>query len=298
MDVSSYIEQVTGIGVEWQYRIALSIVVIAFFSFLNWLVKKGIMKVEGDAASKYSVRKVSSNVLFFLASVILFFVWFRNLDSFATVLGLFSAGLAISLKDPLANIAGWYFILWRKPFKVGDRLQVAQFAGDVVDIRLFQFSLLEIGNWVDADQTTGRIIHVPNALVFTNPQINYSEGFNYIWNEIALRVTFESNWKKAKQLMQEILEKHATAWSANAEKEIQHANEKYMIIYRKLTPTVYTSLRENGVLLTMRYLCPPRQRRGTEQVLIEAILEAFAQHSDIAFAYPTQRFVHQSPQIP
>lgn len=298
MDVSSYIEQVTGIGVEWQYRIALSVVVIAFFSFLNWLVKKGITKVEGDVASKYSVRKVSSNVLFFVASVILFFVWFRNLDSFATVLGLFSAGLAISLKDPLANIAGWYFILWRKPFKVGDRLQVAQFAGDVVDIRLFQFSLLEIGNWVDADQTTGRIIHVPNALVFTNPQINYSEGFNYIWNEIALRVTFESNWKKAKQLMQEILEKHATAWSANAEKEIQHANEKYMIIYRKLTPTVYTNLRENGILLTMRYLCPPRQRRGTEQVLIEAILEAFAQHSDIAFAYPTQRFVHQPPQIP
>ena len=45
--------------------------------------------------------------------------------------------------------------------------------GSPVDIRIFQFSLLEIGNWVNADQSTGRIVHEPNALVFTEPLSNY-----------------------------------------------------------------------------------------------------------------------------
>jgi small-conductance mechanosensitive channel len=285
------IEQFTGLNNEWQYKILTSIAILLFFSLLNWIVKKGIARVEGNSANKYTLRKSISNIIVFVGFSVLLFVWIEHIDSFITLIGLFSAGLAISLKDPLANIAGWYFILWRKPFKVGDRVQVGNFSGDVVDIRLFQFSLLEIGNWVDSDQTTGRIIHVPNALVFTNPQVNYSEGFNYIWNEIPIRITFESNWQKAKQILTYILEKNASAWSANAEEEIKNANEKYMIIYRKLTPTVYTSIRENGVLLTMRYLCNPRQRRGTEQIVLEAVLEAFAQQKDISFAYPTQRFV-------
>ena len=63
-----------------------------------------------------------------------------------------------------------------------------------------------------------------------------------------------------------------------------------MIFYSKLTPTVYTSVRDCGVLLTIRYLCEPRRRRGTEQSIWEDILEQFAQCDDIDFAYPTRRF--------
>ena len=81
-------------------------------------------------------------------------------------------------------------------------------AGDVIDIRLFQFSINEIGNWVDADQSTGRIIHIPNGIVFTEPQANYTAGFQYIWNEIPVLVTFESDWKKAKQILTDIVNHH------------------------------------------------------------------------------------------
>ena len=105
-------------------------------------------------------------------------VWIEAIGQFGAFLGLLTAGLAIALKDPLTNIAGWIFILTRQPFKLGDRVQIGDQAGDVIDIRLFQFTLLEIGNWVNADQSTGRIIHVPNGTVFTQSQANYSTGFN------------------------------------------------------------------------------------------------------------------------
>jgi hypothetical protein len=63
-----------------------------------------------------------------------------------------------------------------------------------------------------------------------------------------------------------------------------------MIFYNRLSPTVYTSVKDSGVLLTLRYLCNPRQRRSTEQIIWETILEEFSKYKNIDFAYPTQRF--------
>jgi small-conductance mechanosensitive channel len=208
----------------------------------------------------------------------------------ATFLGLFSAGMAIALKDPVANLAGWGFIIWRRPFELGDRIQIGEYAGDVVDIRIFQFTLLEIGNWVDSDQSTGRIIHVPNSKVFFESLANYTMEFNYIWNEIPVRITFESNWMKAKKLLLEIVNRHADNISDTIKEQVHHAARRFLIIYTKFTPIVYTSVKEYGVCLTIRYMCEPRRRRSSEEIIWEDILKSFAQEPDIEFAYPTQRF--------
>lgn len=217
-------------------------------------------------------------------------VWYEGFQSIATFLGLLSAGLAIALKDLLVNLAGWIFIMWRRPFEVGDRIQIGNLVGDVIDLRIFQFTLMEIGGWVDADQSTGRVVHIPNGKVFTEAQANYHKGFQYIWNEIPVLITFESNWKKAKGILQKVGIKHAEHLSASAEQRIKEASRKFMIFYSKLTPTVYTSVKESGVLLTIRYLCEPRRRRDSEEAIWEEILEKFAHCPDIDFAYPTRRF--------
>jgi hypothetical protein len=78
--------------------------------------------------------------------------------------------------------------------------------------------------------------------------------------------------------------------SQAAEERLRQVARKFMIFYTKLTPIVYTSVRDCGVLLTVRYVCDPRKRRATEQAIWEDILEAFAGADDIDFAYPTQRF--------
>jgi small-conductance mechanosensitive channel len=217
-------------------------------------------------------------------------LWFKGFQSVATFLGLLSAGLAIALKDIVGNIAGWLFIIFRRPLEVGDRIQIGEYIGDVIDIRVFQFTLMEIGNWVSAEQSTGRIIHIPNSMVLNQVLANYSKGFQYIWNEIQVLITFESDWKKAKDILHKIAQKHAQHLSKEAEKKVKEASKKFMIFYSTLTPTVYTNVKESGVELTLRYLCEPRQRRSSEQAIWEDILQEFAKYEDIDFAYPTQRF--------
>jgi small-conductance mechanosensitive channel len=243
-----------------------------------------------DIRIQYRWRKSSSYIAFAIGFLLIGRVWFEGFQAVATFFGLLSAGLAIALKDPLANLAGWAFILWRKPFEVGDRIQIGETSGDIIDIRIFQFSLMEIGNWVDADQSTGRIMHIPNGKVFTEVQANFSKGFDYIWDEIPVLITFESNWKKAKEILEKIVHNNAEHLSAGAEEKIKAASKKFMIFYTKLTPIVYTSVKDSGVLLTIRYLCDPKKRRDSEQLMWEGILNEFSKSGDIDFAYPTQRF--------
>jgi small-conductance mechanosensitive channel len=155
--------------------------------------------------------------------------------------------------------------------------------------------LLEIGNWVEADQSTGRILDVPNRKIFNEVLANYTQGFEYIWNEIPVLITFESDWEQAKQLLQEIVDRHAGAASQAAALQVQQASRRYLIRYSKFTPIVYTKKSTSGVLLSMRYLCQARRRRSSEEEIWEDVLRTLGQYPGIEFAYPTQRFYYNQP---
>lgn len=103
-------------------------------------------------------------------------------------------------------------------------------------------------------------------------------------------VTFESNWRKAKELLAEIAKRNSAHLTEAAAERVRRAARKYMIFYSKLEPTVYTTVADSGVMLTMRYICDPKQRRDTTQKIWEEILDAFAAENDVDFAYPTTRF--------
>ncbi len=292
--ITEFLQANIGISPEHQAKILYSILIFAVLGAIRFSILKIVFRLTEDPKMRYKWRRSVSFTIGLLTVILIASVWIKAIGQFGAFLGLFTAGLAIALKDPLTNIAGWIFIITRKPFNLGDRIQIGEQAGDVIDLRLFQFTLLEIGNWVDSDQSTGRIIHIPNGTVFTRSQSNYSSGFQFIWNEISVLVSFESNWTRAKKILEGIVAKHAKELSADAEKKIIEASKKYMIFYQYLTPIVYTTVRDSGIKLTMRYICDPRKRRVTEHEIWEDVLTAFAKHKDIEFAYPTQRFYNRT----
>ena len=288
--ISEFINETIGISIKTQNEILFSIFIILFLSIIRFLVLRLVWRQTEDVKIRYQWNRVISIIFPFTGIILIGAVWVPAFEQFGAYLGIITAGLAIALKDPLTNLAGWLFIVIRKPFVVGDRVQVGTDTGDIIDIRLFQFTMLEIGNWVEADQSTGRIIHIPNGKVFLESQANYSTGFEYIWNEIKVLITFESNWEKAKGILEEIINKHTKNIDLKAKKEILEASKNYMIYYKNLTPIVYTSVKESGVQLTIRYLCNPRRRRGSENEIWEEILMQINGNEDINLAYPTTRF--------
>ncbi len=288
--LNEFLTHHVGLNTETLSKVLVTIVIITFLSLLRILILRLVWRNTENVKARYQWKRSLSFVFPTLGILLIGAVWVKAFEEFGTFLGLFTAGIAIALKDPLTNIAGWLFIIFRKPFVVGDRVQVGPHTGDIIDIRPFQFTMLEIGNWVEADQSTGRIIHLPNGKVFLEPQANYSSGFEYIWNEVQVNITFESNWEKAQSILEQIIKGLAEDVPVKAQKEIHEASKNYMIYYKHLTPIIYTSVKEFGVRLTVRYLCNPRTRRGTENQLWKQVLKSFKAENDIQFAYPTTRF--------
>lgn len=273
----------------FESRLLASFLVIVLLVLVRPLLMAIIGRRTTDVSALYRWRKVLEYSSLVIGLIFLAEIWLVGGRSVATYLGLLSAGLAIALKDPISNLFGWLFIITRRPFEVGDRIEIDGAAGDVIDVRYFQFSLMEIGNWVQADQSTGRIIHVPNQKVFSEPLANFTKGFGYIWHEIEVLITFESDWRRAKTLLEEVVGEHTASLSEAARERLKEAARRYLISYDKLTPIVYTKVVASGVRLTMRYLCDPRRRRGTEMEVWEAVLDAFDAEPQIELAYPTQR---------
>ena len=269
-------------------RLVSTIALVTALLLLRWLALLIVARRLEDPLERFRWRKGTLYITVALGVLLVGPIWITGIRQLAAYFGIASAGIAIALKDPLTNLAGWAFILWRQPFRLGDRVQVGGHRGDVVDVRLFQFTLLEIGAWVDADQHTGRVVHIPNHLVFTEPQINYGGGSHAMWNELPVLVTFESDWERAKAILEGAVSHH-TVDPAVAGHLLHHSN-RYPSTRVTARPGVVTRVADSGVLLTMRYICTINDRRGSEERIWEEVLRAFAGEPTIDFAYPTVRY--------
>lgn len=285
-----------------QVKLAETVLLIVVTLLVRWLVRREMGHRIEDPDTAYRARKTFGYVLSgtFVALGIL--IWLEPLQNIGTFLGLASAGIAIALTDLLRNIAGWLYVVGRRPFRVDDRIQVGDHSGDVIDIRPIATTLLEVRGWVDADQSTGRILHIPNGTFLTKPVENFTEGFAYLWHEIEVLVTFESDWRRGEEILFELAKELTDPVCDQARQDIVQAAKYYKIRYRHFTPIVYVRARDAGVALTARMLVPVRQRRNYDQQMWRGLLDAFAADPDVELAYPTIRMTgpdrpHTYPEV-
>ena len=286
------VSELLGTSTGFSENIIQTVIVILVLLLLRYLFILVLFIRIKSPDKHYNIKRYSAHITFVIGVFLVGKIWFEGFQSLATFLGLLSVGLALALRELLTDLAGWLFIIIRKPFDLGDRIEVAGVRGDVIDKRLFTFSVNEIGNRVDAEQSTGRVVHIPNSKVFTEPVANYTSVSNYIWHEVPVSITSESNHNKAREILLEIVNKTAGEFIEAAEIELKRASDTFLLKYPVLTPTVYTTVRANGIVLTIRYLCHVRKTRGTEQEIWLNIIERFRKEKDIRFAYQTLRLVN------
>lgn len=270
-------------------KLVRSLVAIVVISGLAYLTISLTNRWVVDLRRRYNSRKATIFVASVLAILVVVRIWVKEFASVTVVLSVVGAGVALALHEVILCFAGWVMISVRKIYEPGDRLEMGNLKGDVIDIGVFHTSMLEVGNWVGGEQSTGRMVQIPNSSIFRNPVHNYTKGFGYIWNEIRVVVTFESNWTKAKEIMETRAREGQEEVEEEAGELIRKMGGRYYIHYDKLTPIVYVNIVESGVELTLRYLTRVQKRRATQDALCKGILEDFHRQADIDFAYPTYR---------
>ena len=272
------------------YNVLYTILAFLIIYFITHLLRRLINSHIHDLRRRHRARKVIFYCGVGIFIVFILEIWTEAIPSLTTVISFIGAGLALALHEAVLCVAGWVLLNIKKPYQVGERIEANNVKGDVIDIGVFHTIMIEVGNWVDADQSTGRIVSIPNSAIFRYAIFNYTKEFEYIWNEIPILVTFESDWKKARNIILATAQENADEVQQTMNKLIEKMSDRYMVHYSKLTPVVYTRIAECGVLLTLRYLTDAKRRRTSLDTISQKILEAFSQTSDIDFAYPTTRF--------
>lgn len=278
-------------------RIAESVVVILVVALLARLARRTARRLVHSSSALQTTLAAVNYGAGVLVVLVLAKIWFEGISGLATYLGLVSAGLAVSLKDPVANLVGWLVIVLRHPFAIGDRVEIAGQRGDVLSIRLFVTKLREVGKGAGAEQPTGRVVSIPNSALFTQPYTTYVLSDAYIWTEIPFTVAFESDLLEAQAILLQTVADHGPRLDADTRQEIEQAASDHFMETGDPSPTLWTSLAPEGVVLTLRFMCPARElRRWTSVVTLEGC-RAISASSAVRLAYPTTRLTVEAASL-
>ncbi|MFB3134017.1 MAG: mechanosensitive ion channel family protein [Rhodothermales bacterium] len=274
------------LGGEFLVRLLLALALVLVIFILIQVIKRLVRRYVEDPERQFKIARIVGRIGGVLAAILFLGTLFETTRDLITIITVVGAGLAIAMREALMSLFAWGYITVHAPFRPGDRIEINGIMGDVIDIRIIHTVMMETRGWVDADQSTGRIVHVPNSAVFLHGVYNYTRGFHYIWNELFVTVTFRSDWQAAHDIMLDLAGESAAIVEQQVRKEIKEMAQEYLIFYNILTPFVYVRIVENGIRLTLRYLCEARKRRGTEHALTISMLDKFKEHGGIELAYP------------
>jgi small-conductance mechanosensitive channel len=219
---------------------------------------------------------------------------FDDLSMFAATLGIVGAALVISLQDVCTSICGWFVIIGGGKFHIGDRLEIDGNRGDVIDIQLLRTTLLEVGAWLGVDQPTGRVVLVPNNVIFKTKVFNFTHGHPYVWGKLDVTITFGTSVMKAVAFLQKILEDETSTVMAEARKAATVMRDRYGIDDAVYEAKIYTAMADSGVVVSLFYVAHHRRISEMRATLCRRILIELETHPEIQLAYPTVSILKES----
>jgi len=259
---------------------------ITYFIFEIFLERAVLKKVK-ISNTRYSLKRTFSALSLATYAVSLLAIWIAEAQYILLSLGLIGAAIAFALQDIFKNFAGGIMIFLNGIYHVGDRIEFNHKFGDVIDIGILYTTLMETREWVSGDQETGRLTIMPNGGVLTGVVHNYSRDLNFIWDELTIPITYESDWKEAKSIILNMVIKETKKTVENAEKVMQELEGKYYFTKRAIEPSVFLTLTDNWISFGVRYVTDVSSRRLLHDKLNRAILEEIEKSKNVHVASTT-----------
>lgn len=260
--------------------IALTSIYIIFRILFEELISKKIK----NAKTKYSFNKTISILYIVFFAFALIYIWVEQTETLLISYGLIGAGIAVSLQDVFRNFAGGIFIFLTSIYRVGDRIEINSKIGDVIEIGVFYTTLMELGEWSEQSQTTGRLSIIPNSAVLSSNINNYTKDHDFLWDEITIPITYDSNWRKASESILKIVTSETLENAEKADKEITRLGEKYYLPKKPVDPVVFITLTDNWINITIRYVTDTKNRRQLRDKINRLLLTLIEKSKDIKIA--------------
>ena len=245
--------------------------IILIIGFLRKVLKK---RIE-EPTIRYKAQKGVEIIGYFLIAVMIFMaITLEDIKDYTLIIGLFTAGITFTLQELILSLAGSFYIFFVRVYKPGDRIEINNIKGDVIDIDSIYTTLMEMGEWVSSDNYSGRIVKISNAFVFKGAIKNYSMDFPFVWDELNILITYDSDMELAKSIVLEKAHELLADYSEKSMVKWQEMVERYYIENATIKPTIAIQLTDNWIALNLRYITDYKLRRDTKNRLFSTIGKA------------------------
>ncbi|GEM_PF-84151 len=258
-------------------KIITALIGAVAISTLVAFVRRSVGRYVTDSSKRYASKKIIDFVGGFVGLIFVTVVFRDALGNLAVIVGAVTAGIAFALKEVIVSIAGWIAVTFGDFYHVGDRIQLGGIKGDVIDIGFGRTTLMELGEWVNGDLYTGRIVRVSNGFVFSQPFFNYSGDFPFLWDECTVPVKYGSDHKLARQILEKVADQVSAEFIEQAEAHWRQIAKKYLVEDARTSPMVTIVLNDNWMEFTVRYVVNYRRRRLAKDQLFTLLLEELEQ---------------------
>lgn len=230
-------------------------IVIAILLALSELWKRVTFRYVRDLRRRRQFLLIRRIVITFLMGLVVVLGFVSELSSLATFAGFITAGLAVGLQTILLSVAAYFFLVGRYGIRVGDRITISGVTGDVADVGLVRFYLMELaGTGIDM-YPTGRLVVFSNAILFTatTPLFKQVPGTEYAWHEVALQVNPQSDLKGVEDKLLAVVTDAFKHYRSDLERQHGEVERRIEINMQAPVPKSQLQFTDVGLEAVVRY---------------------------------------------
>ena len=268
-------------------RLAVAGVIISVIFIITRTIEQVVARRSHTKKVSYNIIRLIRLLSVVIAGLVVITFLFAQWYTAAVSLGLFSLVLGFALQTPISSLIGWFYIIIRSPYRIGDRIQVGDFTGDVVEINYLDTTLWEFhGDYLSNDVPSGRLIRFPNTLVLQSEVYNYSwRKFPFIWNEIPFHIAYESDLQYVETTIRTVAKRELGEKMADSVKRFKELLEQTPVDELDVKEYPFVVFRTNPntwIEVSVTYLVHPKQASATRSQLIKSIVSELLKEPDKA----------------
>lgn len=222
----------------------------------------------------------------FLSGIVLIFGFVTQFNSLATFAGFITAGLAVGLQTILLSVAAYFFIIGRYGVKVGDRITVASVTGDVIDVGLVRFYMMELAGSGTELRPTGRVAMFSNSVLFQagTPLYKQLPGTEYVWHELTMKLTAGADYRKAVAQVEGAVTEIYDGYKGTIER--QHKDLEAWMDANVDAPGVESRMQlvDGGLQLNVRFPVQIRAAAQVDEKVTEKLLTLMREDAEVKAA--------------
>ncbi len=263
------------------------IVIIIIYKVMTYVLKRYARKHSFSDEHTASFIRYWQYGFIFIATIFVVISFSGEMQTLGITIGFIGSILGWMLYAPIRNIAGWLFLVMTKPLKVGDRIIIGGYVGDVTDININYIVLDQVGGTTVGEDRSGRGVLIPTAWLFDQLINNYSMKLpsdesesKYLLDEVVVRITYDSDWDEAEKLLKSCAKKVT-------QNVIDETGQE---------PYIRAEFFPSGVFMRVRYMVAPTDRQRVWYEIVKLISQKINKSDIVAYGFNRANVIVNYPE--